>query len=220
MTGIYYVYMIFRMDGTPAYVGKGKGKRWLAHQYYKTSAPIVAFCKAHPDAPRVKIRENLTEEQAFHIEWALIAVIGRSPYGPLLNMTDGGEGVSGFKRSRESIEKSAAAHRGKPKSEETKRKISLTKTGKKMSPEAIRKSAEAHRGLKMSPGSIEKTRQAKLGKPRSEECKAKIRAALLGSKLLAAHRKAISDGNMGRTFSDETRAKISAANNARHAKRH
>jgi hypothetical protein len=44
------------------------------------------------ELPVAIIRDKLTERQAFKYEIALIASIGRKPYGPLLNLTDGGDG--------------------------------------------------------------------------------------------------------------------------------
>jgi hypothetical protein len=55
--------------------------------------------------PCVIIRSDLLETEAFEIEIALIAAIGREPNGPLVNLTAGGEGLSGNKRSPEVIER-------------------------------------------------------------------------------------------------------------------
>jgi hypothetical protein len=51
------------------------------------------------EVPYVKVREHITEAEAFETEIALIKAIGRFPFGPLVNMTDGGEGSSGHVRS-------------------------------------------------------------------------------------------------------------------------
>ena len=48
------------------------------------------------EIPKLRVRENLTEDEAFETEIALILAIGRADRGsgPLTNMTDGGEGWS------------------------------------------------------------------------------------------------------------------------------
>ena len=97
---LFYVYIAFRLDGSPCYVGKGKGKRYLSHlrrSHNPWLRRIVA--KAGGAIPIVVIRSGLSEPEAFEIEVALIRAIGRKGSGPLVNMTDGGEGVAGRDRS-------------------------------------------------------------------------------------------------------------------------
>lgn len=92
----FYVYIMFRDDGSPCYVGKGRGRRWMHHFRSATNRRLRRILvKAGGEVPIVKIRENLTEAQAFEVETALIKAIGRKPYGPLVNLTEGGEGTAG-----------------------------------------------------------------------------------------------------------------------------
>jgi hypothetical protein len=88
---VFYVYHWLRRDGTPYYVGKGKGDR----AYDKTRTA----CNAPTDPARiVLIAENLTEEDAFWLEIEEIAKYGRRcDGGSLFNLTFGGEGTSGYK---------------------------------------------------------------------------------------------------------------------------
>ena len=91
---IYYVYMYFRENGTPYYIGKGKGKR-----AYNTDKMVDV-----PPKGRIKIvLENLTEEQAFNNERDFISWYGRLDIntGILENRTSGGEGSSGFRHTEE-----------------------------------------------------------------------------------------------------------------------
>lgn len=100
----FYIYVLFRENGSPFYIGKGRGNRINSCRYlerknsYKRNI-VRKMIGAGLDVPRVKIRSGLTEQQAFEIERAFITAIGRHPHGPLVNMTDGGEGWSGGKMS-------------------------------------------------------------------------------------------------------------------------
>lgn len=92
----YYVYLYLRIDGTPYYVGKGRGNR-----AYRFSRKNI---KRPPTDDRIYIPiSNLTEQQAFEAEKFYIAKYGRkdNSTGILYNKTDGGEGASGTILSEE-----------------------------------------------------------------------------------------------------------------------
>jgi hypothetical protein len=97
---VFYVYILFDWLGVPRYVGKGRGNRWINHER-RSSANwmkdefVERTWMILGDIPKVKVSEQLSEHDAFAIELALIKAIGRFPNGPLVNMTDGGEGPSG-----------------------------------------------------------------------------------------------------------------------------
>jgi hypothetical protein len=100
-----YVYVIFRTNGIPCYVGQGVGDRYKRHGYNKNSRNkhLAAIYKnATSPLPVKKIKENLTRDEAIELEEFLISVIGREKNGgPLVNCTDGGEGSLGWEAPKE-----------------------------------------------------------------------------------------------------------------------
>lgn len=105
---IYYVYFYLRADFTPYYVGKGKNNR--AYQSHKK----IAVPK---DKSRIIfIKENLTEIQSFILERYYIRWFGRKDNGTgiLRNMSDGGEGNSGYIRTENSKDRIRKSMLGKP----------------------------------------------------------------------------------------------------------
>lgn len=93
--GEYYTYAYLRKDGTPYYIGKGRGNRaYKKHWRSKTRGGYFS----PPEKDKILIlKRNLTEEEAFKHEKYMISVFGRKDNGTgiLRNLTDGGEGMSG-----------------------------------------------------------------------------------------------------------------------------
>jgi hypothetical protein len=98
----YYTYILFDWLAIPRYVGKGKGRRDEAHE--KSSDPVNWMKNEFiertwimlGEIPKIRVRDNISEKEAFALERALIKAIGRADLGkgPLTNMTDGGDGAS------------------------------------------------------------------------------------------------------------------------------
>lgn len=195
----FYVYVLFRDNSEPFYVGKGRGLRWLWHEKSAREGGdthkdrlIRQILSRRADVPKVKVREGLTNDEARELEVALIAAIGREPRGPLINKTRGGDGC--VEPSDDVRIAMGAANKGRKLSAETRAKMSASKKGFKITAEARAIGAAKRIGLK-----------------RTEETKAKMRAAKLGRKLTLAHVAKIAAKNRGKVQSPEARAKISAA---------
>ena len=118
----FYTYAYLREDKTPYYIGKGTGDR-----IYSTNR------RNNPPKDKSRIiflKQNLTEEEAFRHEIYMIAVFGRKDLGTgiLHNLTDGGDGASGYVFSEETRKKM----RERTPSEETRKKMSEAKKGKSL----------------------------------------------------------------------------------------
>jgi len=153
----FYSYLWLREDGTPYYVGKGTGNRaWVRESHH---------CFPPKDRSRILIFPQDSEADAFESEMALIALFGRKDNGTgtLRNMTDGGDGSSGYKHTLVGLQKMSAAHKGKRHSPATEF-TSETWKGKKRPPrtaEHRRKISEANKGKGL--GHPDRTGGANLG---------------------------------------------------------
>jgi len=180
----FYVYVHTKANnGSVFYVGKGRGKRaWSKENRNPHWRNIVAKYGYEVTI----LLNNLNEEQAFILEKQTIATLGREN---LCNMTDGGEGVSGYVASEETRKKLSEA--SKNMSDETKRKISEAKKGKKFSEEHKRKIGEAgkgkpahNKGKKQSKEHSNKISESLKGKKQSPETIAKRTATRAANRLL------------------------------------
>ena len=135
----YYTYAYIREDGSPYYIGKGRGKRAIIPHY---------GCKVkRPSMDRILyLKTNLTEQEAFKHEIYMINVLGRKDLGTgiLRNGTNGGEGYS------------------TPHTEETKRKIGDALRGR---PTGRREGAGQQRGKARDPLTRQKISDTLMGRP-------------------------------------------------------
>lgn len=183
----FYTYLHCRPDGTPFYVGKGHGKR--SHAFSQRNfhhRNIVA--KYGAANIRVFVFHCASELDAFADEAQQIAQLRREGF-KLCNFTDGGEGCS-----------------GRIATEEQRRKISVSNSGKKRTPEMRERISRA----KSNPSAETRAKLALIkgmtGKRHSLETKKKMSISAMGNKRGLGNK-----GGLGRKLSIEHRAKLVAA---------
>ena len=144
----FYVYAYLRSRdsktakaGTPYYIGKGQGNRVLENHRH---IPIPADKRNI-----VYLETNLSDIGALALERRYIQWYGRKDLnsGILVNLTDGGDGCSGL-RVYESRVGSKNSFYGKTHSEESKKLISLRKTGTVITKEHADKIRKSNTGKK------------------------------------------------------------------------
>jgi hypothetical protein len=214
-----YEYLGYRFEYLPIYIGKGKGKRKLDH-LRKTSNKIfqnkIAYWKRHGIDPIIiDLHGDLSESDAWEIEKTLIKSIGRFDlgFGPLLNLTDGGEGPSNrtphnkgikglYHTSEETKAKLKTILTGKPKPDGHGTKVSNALKGKPKSPEHRRKLSEANKG-KVSPNKGKKDLHSSESLQRANEKRLKY--------WTEEKRKEIGDRYRGRKLSETHKQNLAAA---------
>jgi len=161
-SGTYYVYEHWRLDRDECfYVGKGHGSR--AYSVKGRNRHHLAICaKLNRIGSAMEVRIvscGLNEEDAFSLEKERIK-FWRNVGVDLTNMTNGGEGISGFqhsdstrKRLSEINKGITSSFKGKKHKEETKKvlsKIAKERGAPKLTKEQQERASAWHRGRKRS----------------------------------------------------------------------
>jgi hypothetical protein len=176
-SGTYYVYEHWRLDRDECfYVGKGKGSRaYSMKDRNRHHQAICAKLNRIGSAFEVRIVDSgLFEQDAFDLECERIA-FWRNFGCDLTNLTNGGEGISGFKHSDETRQKLSDLNKGNPPTfkgkkhtDETKRalsEIAKKRGAPKLTKEQQEKASAWHRGRKRSPETCAKISAKAKGRP-------------------------------------------------------
>ena len=152
MSSDYYVYAYERKiaskhgpAGSFYYIGKGMGNRARGNHRH---IPV-------PKDPKriVMIKVNLTEENAFSLEKSQIKEYGRIDNGTgcLRNLTDGGDGTSGYKYTEEQCAKQSAIQKIVKGTPEARAKQSIISKRVHGTPEARAKQSAIQKIVKGTP---------------------------------------------------------------------
>lgn len=188
---MYYVYSYLREDLSPYYIGKGTRGRAYASANHRIKAP--------KEKERIYIlKDNLTEDEAYDLEKLYIKMFGRIDLGTgiLRNLSDGGEGPTGYKTTPEQ-----------------RRKIALSRMGEKHPLYGVSPSEETREKQRQAlQGRFVGEKNPMYGKKLSEEHKEYLRSLHKGVPKSEEHKRKIAEANKGKVSSEETRRKISEAN--------
>lgn len=177
-----YVYRHIRLDkNEPFYIGIGKNK--YRHSAKQNRNNLWYKIVSKTDYEVEILFDNIDWETACVKEIEFIKLYGRIDRGTgtLANMTDGGDGNLGLIHSKQNIEKITKSSIGRPgfwkgkkMSDETRLKMSISKSGKNIKPPVVTK--EMREALK-----IKNTgNKYRLGKKHTEESKRKMSESKIG----------------------------------------
>jgi len=192
------------------YIGKGRGNR----AWRKDGRGTYWYRVVKKHGLKIDIlMDGLQEWAAFEFERDFISLYGRKDmgYGELINLTCGGDGVSGLLTSQETKNKIRQALSGRPRNPQASAMSALSNTGKKRTKEAREKMSKAQKGKAIPDSARQKLRLANLGKRHSQETRLKISIIGTGRIKSESAKAKIGDFHRGRKRNQATKDKISAA---------
>ena len=213
----FYCYILKYPDGIPFYVGKGRGYRYKRHltkwniknDTNGLKVNVINKIRNSGKEPLAEIiKTNLTEDEAFTLEIEIIKKYGKRCEGGILtNMSDGGEGQTGYhhteklksefskrfskeknpffgkRHTEESLKLIGNTNRGKILNENWRQKISVATKGRKMSDEHKEKIRIANKNRIKTPDEIQRLvdlNKSRKGIPLTEEHRKKLSLSTKG----------------------------------------
>lgn len=175
MTFYAYIYRDPNRKLEPIYVGKGRKGRAYVHLTRKDKHPFtqrLQLMKREGIEPRIEIITAIDEKHAIFLEECLIQVLGRKDLGkgPLLNLTNGGEGL----KNPGNETRARMSERAKNRDLRTRENMAAAQRGKKHTIDHRAKISDAVKGLPKSKETCDKLSQANKGKIASPETRAKM----------------------------------------------
>jgi hypothetical protein len=233
-----YKYDDYVFSYEPFYVGRGQRTRWQINEHLsKNNASKYLQQKikklSQDNICIVSLINKMNNDLVNLAEKLLIKIIGRKDkkQGPLLNMTDGGDGLCGYVATEETRQKLSMAGKGrvpwikgKHLSQEAKERIRQCSTGRIHSDEAKEKISQFHKGKRWRLGqknSIEQNiaiSKANTGNVPSKATKDKMRDAKLKNPTRYWLNK--EGPNKGKIMSEEQKKKIIESNKRTWRKNH
>jgi len=190
---MFYTYSHATPEGRIFYIGKGQGRR--AYVSENRNLYWHNIVKKHGNPVVQILADWKTEEEAFDHEMVLIDCFRGMGY-KLANLTNGGEGSSGYKHTKEQREKNRLAklgsipwNKGIPLTEDCKQKLSQSLSGRKA----------WNKGIECRPETKQKLQKAGLGNKHA-----------LGHKVSEASKKLMGLANLGIPTSAKQKAIASA----------
>ena len=133
----------------------------------------------------------------------------RAPNG--YNMTNGGDGGTGFKHNEETRKQMSERQKNKWKNPDYRRRMVSINIGRKASPQTLKALSIAHKKRWREPGYREKMSKVFSGTPHTEETKRKISEAKKGKKMSLEARQNMSRAGKGKILSPDHRKNLSKA---------
>lgn len=165
----FYVYIHKKPDGTPFYVGKTGNQRRLQSMQRRNAWHQNIVNKYGAENIIIEVTQAISEKEAFDLERIYIKQLREAGY-ELANLTDGGEGHSGFKQSEELKQKRAATLKAFYASENGKRvnkALNKYRCGRKNTEETKRKMSAASKGKQKSELHSYNLSVSRVGKPKA-----------------------------------------------------